>query len=102
MIRDLGYDESESNIIKAGLYRYTKDLHPDLGGKERAIKMKSYVKKKYINEIDINTLKQAIQAHKNAKPPRIPTPSDTDNFISDTNKYDSDIGSVNSDTSIFS
>jgi hypothetical protein len=98
MIRDLGYDESESNIIKAGLYNYTKELHPELGGKDRALKMKSYTKKKYIGMIDVQAIKHAIQVHKANKPARVPK---------DKTMYSSDVGTdldmdIKSDTSIMS
>jgi len=67
MIRDLGYDESESKIIKAGLYSMTKETHPELNGRDRALKMKSYVKKDKIKNIDITAVKQAIEINRAAK-----------------------------------
>ena len=63
MIRDLGYSDDESKVIKAGLYNYVKTEHPDLGSKARAEKMKDYVTKKHIASIDIMALKQAIEIH---------------------------------------
>lgn len=63
MIRDLGYSEDESKVIKAGLYNYVKTEHPDLNSKARAEKMKDYVTKKHIASIDIMALKQAIEIH---------------------------------------
>lgn len=63
MIRDLGYSDDESKIIKAGLYKYTKTEHPDLNAYNRALQMKEYVTKKHIANIDIMALKQAIELH---------------------------------------
>ena len=63
MIQDLGYSEQESRVIKAGLYSYTKDKHPELSNYERAIKMKSYATQQHIANLDINAIKQAIETH---------------------------------------
>ena len=67
MIRDLGYSEEESKIIKAGLYKYTKDTHPELNNYERALKMKGYVTLNHIKKIDIEAMKKAIKIHKESK-----------------------------------
>ena len=67
MIRDLGYSDEESKIIKAGLYRYTKENHPELNNYERAVKMKDYVTLKHIKNIDIEAMKNAIKIHKDTK-----------------------------------
>lgn len=61
LIRDMGYSEEDTIALKAGLYRYTKDQHPELNGRDRALKMKSYVKKKYLNMIDVEAVKNAIR-----------------------------------------
>ena len=63
MIQDLGYSEQEARIIKAGLYTYTKDKHPELTNYERAVKMKSYATQQHIANLDINAIKQAIETH---------------------------------------
>jgi len=63
MIQDLGYSDKESKIIKAGLYNYTKEKHPEMNGNERAQKMKEYTTKKYIADIDILAIRQAIEIH---------------------------------------
>ena len=60
MIQDLGYSEEEAKIYKAGLYKYTKEQHPELNNYERAEKMKSYATKKYLDKIDMTAIRQAI------------------------------------------
>ena len=63
IIQDLGYSEQEARIIKAGLYSYTKDKHPELSNYERSVKMKSYATQQHIANLDINAIKQAIETH---------------------------------------
>lgn len=74
MIRDLGYSDEESKIIKAGLYSYTKEQHPDLKNYDRALKMKEYTKKKYIKNIDVEAMKQAIKIHNESKSQKSTSP----------------------------
>jgi hypothetical protein len=63
MIQDLGYSEQEARIIKAGLYSYTKDKHPELSNYDRAVKMRSYATQQHIANLDINAIRQAIETH---------------------------------------
>ena len=63
MIQDLGYSEEEAKIIKAGLYNYTKNEHPELNSYNRAMKMKEYTTKNHIANIDIMAVRQAIEIH---------------------------------------
>ena len=63
MIQDLGYSFEEAKIIKAGLYRYTKNEHPELNSYDRALKMKQYTTEQHIANIDIMAIKQAIDIH---------------------------------------
>lgn len=67
MLQEMDYSEEDAKIIKAGLYSYTKEQHPELTGLERAKKLKSYVKKKYIKMIDQEALKEAISIAKENK-----------------------------------
>lgn len=63
MIQDLGYSEQEAKIIKAGLYTYTKEKHPELTNYERSVKMRAYTTQQHIANLDINAIKQAIETH---------------------------------------
>ncbi len=63
MIQDLGYSLDESKVIKAALYSYTKQQHPELSNYERAIKMRSYTTQQHIANLDIKSVKQAIETH---------------------------------------
>ena len=63
MIQDLGYSAEESKVVKAALYKYTKDQHPELSNYERAVKMRSYTTQQYIANLDIKSVKQALEAH---------------------------------------
>jgi hypothetical protein len=63
MIQDLGYSSDEAKVVKAGLYSYTKEKHPELSNYERALKMRSYTTQQHIANLDINAVKQAIESH---------------------------------------
>ena len=67
MIQDLGYPIDEAKAIKAALYKYTRNQHPELNNYERAEKMKSYATKKHIADLDPNAVKEALEIMKNKK-----------------------------------
>lgn len=68
MIQDLGYSLDEAKTIKAALYSYTKQQHPELSNYERAVKMRSYTTQQHIANLDIESVKQALAAHYATKP----------------------------------
>lgn len=63
MIQDLGYALDEAKTIKAALYSYTKQQHPELSNYERALKMRSYTTQQHIANLDIESVKQALATH---------------------------------------
>jgi hypothetical protein len=67
MIQDLGYSLDEAKTIKAALYSYTKQQHPELSNYERAVKMRSYTTQQHIANLDIESVKQALATHYAAK-----------------------------------
>lgn len=67
MIQDLGYSLEEAKTIKAALYTYTKQKHPELSNYERAVKMRSYTTQQHIANLDIESVKQALEIHYKTK-----------------------------------
>ncbi|AXN90960.1 hypothetical protein nvc1_043 [Namao virus] len=62
ILKKMGYSEEEVYLLKAGLYKYTKEKHPELSGYKRALKMKEYTTKENIGNINVDAIKVVIAA----------------------------------------